>query len=125
MPGAGNREYMSFATVTIRGKKYLVRQPDLVLAENGGESDWVNAKGGNHSPTAHWFGTYTPYLLTLLFLVLALVFSFGATVFEPLIFLTPLMLLGAIAIEGLALTTMGADALWILDMKQLGIGTAV
>lgn len=125
VPGAGNSKFKSFVTVTIHGKKYLVRKSDLVLAENGGESDWVNAKGVHHTPMAHWFGTYTPYLLTLLFLVLALVFAFGATAFRPLAILSPLMLLGAIAIEGLALYYMGSEALWILDMKELGIGTAV
>ena len=107
VPGAGNSKFKSFVTVTIHGKKYLVRKSDLVLAENGGESDWVNAKGVHHTPMAHWFGTYTPYLLTLLFLVLALVFAFGATAFRPLAILSPLMLLGAIAIEGLALYYMG------------------
>ncbi len=125
VPGAGNTEYEGFATVTIEGRKYLVRQSDLMLAEGGGESDWVNAKGGNHSDLAHWYGGYTPYWLILLFLVLAMLVPLLADISQFFVVLTPLFLLAAIVLEGLGIKALGSEVLWILDMKQLGIGTAI
>lgn len=113
--------------VTYDGTQYLVADSDLMLSPNdtSGKSDFINKTKNRHEGWAHWYCTYTPYIIILVLLVLATVLaaiSYGEIVYTILV---PLLLLAAIFLEVMGVLLLGSDMLWWVDKDHFAMGIVI